>query len=90
MVVDARRPIRSVNRRRNGAATRVGINAAALFLTAQRTALSLQVCIAGGPVSSWALYDTGYTERYMGLPREQVAAYSAGSVVHQACKFPSE
>uniref|UniRef100_A0A914VL41 Dipeptidyl peptidase 9 n=1 Tax=Plectus sambesii TaxID=2011161 RepID=A0A914VL41_9BILA len=49
-----------------------------------------KVCVAGGPVSSWTLYDTGYTERYMGLPREQPIAYSAGSVLHQAYKFPSE
>lgn len=61
-----------------------------VFDAAKRRPLSLQVCIAGGPVSSWTLYDTGYTERYMGLPREQPNAYSAGSVLQQAYKFPSE
>ncbi|MFZ5850838.1 MAG: prolyl oligopeptidase family serine peptidase [Actinomycetota bacterium] len=31
--------------------------------------------VAGAPVTDWALYDTHYTERYLGLPAEQPAAY---------------
>jgi dipeptidyl-peptidase-4 len=31
--------------------------------------------IAGAPVTSWLNYDTIYTERYMGLPKENAAAY---------------
>ena len=31
--------------------------------------------IAGAPVTSWMNYDTIYTERYMGLPKDNVEAY---------------
>jgi dipeptidyl-peptidase-4 len=36
--------------------------------------------VAGAPVTDWALYDTAYTERYMGSPDAEKAAYEAGSV----------
>ena len=29
---------------------------------------SFQVAIAGAPVTNWLAYDTGYTERYLGVP----------------------
>ncbi len=35
---------------------------------------------AGAPVTDWALYDTHYTERYMDLPKDNVAGYREGSV----------
>lgn len=35
---------------------------------------------AGAPVSDWRLYDTAYTERYMGDPRKVPEAYDAASV----------
>ncbi|TLQ43947.1 S9 family peptidase [Streptomyces marianii] len=37
--------------------------------------------VAGAPVTDWRLYDTHYTERYLGLPDEQSAAYAANSLV---------
>ncbi|NUP41292.1 MAG: prolyl oligopeptidase family serine peptidase, partial [Streptomyces sp.] len=37
--------------------------------------------IAGAPLTDQRLYDTHYTERYLGLPQEQAAAYDANSVV---------
>jgi len=36
--------------------------------------------VAGAPVTDWALYDTHYTERYMDLPKDNVAGYREGSV----------
>jgi dipeptidyl-peptidase-4 len=37
--------------------------------------------VAGAPVSDWALYDTHYTERYMGDPKADAAAYAASAAV---------
>ena len=36
--------------------------------------------VSGAPVTDWRLYDTHYTERYMGDPRELDDAYTAASV----------
>lgn len=36
---------------------------------------------AGGPPSDWRLYDTHYTERYMGDPRVDAAAYDAAALL---------
>jgi len=40
--------------------------------------------IAGAPVTEWELYDTFYTERYLGLPAEQPEAYRVSSLVADA------
>jgi dipeptidyl-peptidase-4 len=40
--------------------------------------------IAGGPVTDWRLYDSVYTERYMGLLAENGKGYEASSVVGAA------
>jgi dipeptidyl-peptidase 4 len=37
--------------------------------------------IAGAPVADWRLYDTHYTERYLGDPAVNAAAYRASSVI---------
>ncbi|GGT10142.1 peptidase [Streptomyces kurssanovii] len=37
--------------------------------------------VAGAPVTDWRLYDTHYTERYLGDPDTQSAAYAANSLV---------
>jgi dipeptidyl-peptidase-4 len=37
--------------------------------------------IAGAPVTDWALYDTAYTERYMGTPAENPAGYRRADVL---------
>lgn len=36
--------------------------------------------VSGAPVTDWRLYDTHYTERYMGNPNTNKAAYDAASV----------
>jgi dipeptidyl-peptidase-4 len=40
--------------------------------------------VVGAPVTDWHLYDTGYTERYLGLPDEQPDAYLVSSVLERA------
>jgi dipeptidyl-peptidase-4 len=39
---------------------------------------------AGAPVVTWENYDTFYTERYLGLPQTDAAAYQASSVLAYA------
>ncbi|WP_394764451.1 DPP IV N-terminal domain-containing protein [Phenylobacterium sp.] len=36
--------------------------------------------VAGAPVSDWTLYDTAYTERYMGTPADNAEGYRASQV----------
>ncbi|ODP36120.1 S9 family peptidase [Sphingomonas turrisvirgatae] len=43
--------------------------------------------IAGAPVSKWELYDTHYTERYMGDPRKVPDAYTRSDTVQDAAKI---
>ncbi|KAJ8311744.1 hypothetical protein KUTeg_011099 [Tegillarca granosa] len=56
---------------------------------AQRSDI-FKVAIAGAPVVSWNLYDTGYTERYMDVPDRNVEGYKKGSVLQYVQKFPDE
>jgi dipeptidyl-peptidase 4 len=39
-----------------------------------------KVGVSGAPVTDWALYDTHYTERYMGHPKTNAAGYQKASV----------
>ena len=43
--------------------------------------------IAGAPVTDWALYDTHYTERYLGHPDERPEVYEANSLIADADKL---
>ncbi|MGM1057730.1 prolyl oligopeptidase family serine peptidase [Saccharothrix sp. Mg75] len=43
--------------------------------------------IAGAPVTDWALYDTHYTERYLGHPDERPEVYEANSLIADAAKL---
>ena len=40
--------------------------------------------VSVAPVTDWQLYDTHYTERYMGLPAENAAGYRASGVLDDA------
>ena len=40
--------------------------------------------VAGAPVTDWRLYDTHYTERYLGLPAANADGYEASSVLPHA------
>lgn len=40
--------------------------------------------VAGAPVTKWDLYDTHYTERYMGTPQTEAAAYRRSSALDHA------
>lgn len=40
--------------------------------------------VVGAPVIDWRLYDTGYTERYLGNPALDDAPYEASSLLHLA------
>jgi dipeptidyl-peptidase-4 len=40
--------------------------------------------VSGAPVTDWSLYDTHYTERYLGKPQDNGAGYEASSVLPYA------
>ncbi|WP_127346778.1 S9 family peptidase [Pseudidiomarina mangrovi] len=40
--------------------------------------------VAGAPVTDWALYDTHYTERYLGTPQDNAEGYQRASVLSYA------
>jgi len=43
--------------------------------------------VAGAPVTDWSLYDTFYTERYMGTPENNAEGYAASSVFPELGKL---
>jgi len=43
--------------------------------------------VAGAPVTDWRLYDTFYTERYVGHPDEQPQVYEATSLLSRAARL---
>jgi len=43
--------------------------------------------VSGAPVTKWELYDTHYTERFMGDPREVPEAYTTASAIPDATKI---
>jgi dipeptidyl-peptidase-4 len=40
-----------------------------------------KAAVAGAPVADWQDYDTHYTERYLGLPRQNAEGYRKSSVL---------
>ncbi|HEY9240483.1 MAG TPA: prolyl oligopeptidase family serine peptidase, partial [Streptosporangiaceae bacterium] len=43
--------------------------------------------VAGAPVTDWTLYDTHYTERYLGDPTQDPAPYQHCSLISEAAKL---
>lgn len=43
--------------------------------------------VAGAPVTDWALYDTHYTERYLGRPDADAQAYARSSLIDDAARL---
>jgi dipeptidyl-peptidase-4 len=53
-------------------------------LAVLRAPQHFHVAIAGAPVTEWKLYDTFYTERYLGNPKHDPQPYIASSLLHDA------
>jgi dipeptidyl-peptidase-4 len=72
-------------------ASRVGISGWSYGGTMAAYALThsgkFQLGIAGAGVYDWRLYDSIYTERYMGLPEANAAGYRESSVIENAAKL---
>jgi len=49
-----------------------------------------KIAISGAPVTDWRLYDTAYTERYLGLPKENSDGYDKSSVLSYVEGIPDE
>jgi dipeptidyl-peptidase 4 len=48
-----------------------------------------RAAVVGAPVTDWALYDTAYTERYLGLPGEGSDVYAHHSLLELAAEAPA-
>jgi dipeptidyl-peptidase-4 len=57
-------------------------------LAALRRPDVFSAAVAIAPVVDWRDYDSAYTERYLGMPDADVAAYDAASVLTYAAKPP--
>ena len=49
-----------------------------------------KLAVAGAPVTSWQLYDTGYTERYLDRPSSKPNGYKLGSILNFVGQLPDE
>ncbi len=73
-------------------ASRIGIfgHSYGGFLSAAamlKTPGTFAAAVAGSPVTDWHLYDTGYTERYMGMPSANPDGYAAADLTRFASQL---
>ncbi len=61
-----------------------GYLALMLMLQAPET---FRAAVAGAPVTDWSLYDTHYTERYLGRPQDNPAGYLQSAVLTHAAQL---
>ena len=52
-----------------------------MTLMALTTTKVFKAGVAGAPVTEWRVYDTHYTERYLGMPGENKSGYDASAVL---------
>jgi dipeptidyl-peptidase-4 len=57
------------------------------LLALLRAPQHFSVAIAGAPVTDWRLYDTHYTERYMGTPADNAAGYADSMAMTHAAEL---
>jgi dipeptidyl-peptidase-4 len=55
-----------------------------LSLMAVTTSAAFKAGVAGAPVTDWSLYDTHYTERYLGMPEANAEGYRLSNVLTHA------
>lgn len=55
-----------------------------MSLMALTTTTAFRAGVAGAPVTDWALYDTHYTERYLGTPQSNAEGYRDSAVTPYA------
>ncbi|MDY6946669.1 MAG: S9 family peptidase [Pseudomonadota bacterium] len=52
-----------------------------MSLMALTTTKAFRAGVAGAPVTDWSLYDTHYTERYLGTPQANAEGYRSSAVI---------
>jgi dipeptidyl-peptidase-4 len=55
-----------------------------MTLMALTTTDAFKAGVAGAPVTDWRVYDTHYTERYLGMPGTNASAYEESAVLQHA------
>jgi dipeptidyl-peptidase-4 len=50
----------------------------------------IAAAVAVAPVTDWSLYDTHYTERFLGMPKDNAAGYAASNVFPWLDHLPSD
>lgn len=59
-------------------------------MTVLRTGKLFRAAVAVAPLADWRLYDTAYTERYLGRPATSKEAYRQSNALNQASKLKTD